>query len=170
MECITEEDGSTIQPMPVFSFWLLGGAVTASLLALLFMRALHYWGRHPRSTDPPHIRRIKWCWWASIAIGSWFPLFGSACLAADRDPLKTVSMNSAVVIVLCIVESVFTHYLQEYMRPGDDVRLLLERQTQVPAQTQTQTTNSRPDASVTNSAGDEADLSRPLITPIESVQ
>jgi len=86
-------------------------SVGMSLVLLLAMRICHYGGKLPRSTDPPHIRRLTNVWWGMFALGCFVPFVTPVSLS----PTTELAWPSGLAFVLCLIDSLFTHVLEDYL-------------------------------------------------------
>jgi len=86
-------------------------SVGMSLVLLLAMRICHYGGKLPRPTDPPHVRRLFFVWWGIFALGCFVPFV----TPASSSPTIELAWPSGLAFVLCLIESWFTHVLEEHL-------------------------------------------------------
>ena len=95
--------------MSTFSRSLLNMAVGGSMMLLLGIRCCHYLGRLPRPSHPPNVRRLMWTWWAFMGIACsvcfFFPQW-------DGAPLPPLIVSSVWLLMVCIIDSSFTHFLE----------------------------------------------------------
>jgi low temperature requirement protein LtrA len=116
----TSTDPSVSSRVPSFALWLLGLSLTAALVLLFCLRLLHYWGRHPRPSDPPNVRRLKFIWWYGFGAGTFIPVIVTALLDAthNTDAVLVIVLHAAIMAIVCLSEIVFADYLHPWM--GDD--------------------------------------------------
>jgi len=98
-----------------FASALLGLAVGISMMILFGMRCCHYAGRLPRPNDPPDVRLLMWIWWAVFAVFSVIPFF----FVWATSPMTALALYSSLLLILCVVESWFTHVLEKHLPNGD---------------------------------------------------
>ena len=96
---------------------LLFASVAIALLCMLCIRCLHFFGRQPAPSDPPHIRMVKWVWWALFLIICFIPAT-LAIIAALSWPAGLNSFVALTGAVLCVftfvlVASTITHYITD---------------------------------------------------------
>uniref|UniRef100_A0A7S3A8M8 Low temperature requirement protein A n=2 Tax=Rhodosorus marinus TaxID=101924 RepID=A0A7S3A8M8_9RHOD len=94
--------------------YLLFFSLAISMLCLVALRALHFWGVQPTASDPPRIRRIKYSWWAVISVWFFIPLslglyFGASSTAVR--PMVAMFATVPCVLGYAMVETVLTHVL-----------------------------------------------------------
>lgn len=94
--------------------YLLFFSLAISMLCLVLLRALHFWGVQPTASDPPRIRRIKYSWWAVISVWFFIPLslglyFGASSTAVR--PMVAMFATVPCVLGYAMVETVLTHVL-----------------------------------------------------------
>uniref|UniRef100_A0A7S0BDS5 Uncharacterized protein n=1 Tax=Rhodosorus marinus TaxID=101924 RepID=A0A7S0BDS5_9RHOD len=94
--------------------YLLFFSLAISMLCIVALRALHFWGIQPTASDPPKIRRIKNLWW--VVAGMWFtvPLslgiyFGESSTAVR--PMVAMAATVPCVLGYALFETVLTHAL-----------------------------------------------------------
>jgi low temperature requirement protein LtrA len=94
---------------------LLGLAVGSSMTILFGMRLCHYGGKLPRASDPIIIQRLMWIWWSFFGVASIIPFL----FLRLTNPIVALALYSGLLMTLCIVESLFTTILQDFM-PGNE--------------------------------------------------
>ena len=87
-------------------------SVGTSLTLLLAMRACHYGGKIPRPQDPPHIRALFFSWWGIFAVAAAFPFVAPVY---SYEPTHALAWPSGLLLVMCVIESMFTHVLEEHL-------------------------------------------------------
>jgi low temperature requirement protein LtrA len=101
---------------------LMGYGVGASILILFGMRWLHYAGRtHINFGDKCHhfgvdqrLDNLASMWWATIFIAGFVPIIGVASgWTLGFDPVMMTSVHAWFVFVLVLLESFFSHSIQE---------------------------------------------------------
>lgn len=99
--------------LPVFASRLLGLSVGSALATMFFTRILHYGGRMPRSLDPPRVKMIMWCWWATL-FGTVMIPFATAWLQWN-DPVHVLAFYASLLLGMTVVESTITHFLANHL-------------------------------------------------------
>jgi low temperature requirement protein LtrA len=110
------------EELSLFGYQLMGYGVSVSLLILLFIRLMSHGGKATVQFGPqmvytkgadPIVDRIASIWWTVFGV-AWFPpLVGVVTEWTPRDPLGATALHAFLVLVLCVVESAFTHIIAE---------------------------------------------------------
>mmetsp|Transcript_33920 Transcript_33920/g.41808 ORF Transcript_33920/g.41808 Transcript_33920/m.41808 type:complete len:418 (-) Transcript_33920:1527-2780(-) len=90
-------------------------ATSVSLLCMLIIRLLHFWGREPKASDPLVVKRVKYFWWFSISLSPFLPVLANFLLERTNQngipPLAAVLTLCFTVSVYIILEHCITQYL-----------------------------------------------------------
>mmetsp|Transcript_3972 Transcript_3972/g.5786 ORF Transcript_3972/g.5786 Transcript_3972/m.5786 type:complete len:456 (-) Transcript_3972:2448-3815(-) len=115
MDAVLSEKDVSRPIISIEKVWLFFGSLTTSLVSVMFIRALHFWGRHPSPLDPPQIRRIKYVWWAVNFILTFVPLV--VCYVCSvRYPGGVSAFSILYVSLVCLIsfeilETTISHVL-----------------------------------------------------------
>lgn len=104
-----------------FVYRCLGWGVGAALLILFIIRYLHFGGRSELNFgnkvlvfgQHPNLDRILNIWWFQVAIAWPIPFIGIATGVTTRDPLVSMALHAGLLFVLCVVESFYSHTLED---------------------------------------------------------
>jgi low temperature requirement protein LtrA len=118
-------EGTGLTPFVSNAFRL---SVGMSLVLLLAMRICHYGGKLPRPTDPPHVQRLMYVWWSIFALGCFVPFVAPS----SSDPTTALAWPSGLAFVLVLIESWFTHVLEEHL-PNEESEALYHYSNPVPS-------------------------------------
>ncbi|OQR82684.1 hypothetical protein ACHHYP_15661 [Achlya hypogyna] len=101
------------QPLPPAAVWLLFGAISGAMVAMLLLRLAHYGGRGPLDTDSPSVRRIKAYWWVPIGVSTLLPLGVALLLNVSRgaDPITALAAAAALLLLWVFAETSVMHWI-----------------------------------------------------------
>lgn len=111
---LTIEAVAAQEELTDFCVNLMSASVGCSLLLLFAQRVLHYGGVFPRGHEPPKVIRLFHVWWGFFGVASILPFLG--ILFGIKDPVQSIAMFAVMLFGVCLVESTFTHILEEYLR------------------------------------------------------
>ena len=119
------EEADTTGELSPFIADALRLSVGASLLLLFGMRICHYGEKIPRPDDPPRVRRLLYTWWFAFGVACLIPF---VVAPSSLDPIHSLVWPSALVLILCVVESWFTHILEVHL-PSEETAPLYPAST-----------------------------------------
>jgi hypothetical protein len=99
----------------------MGWSVGTAMLVLFLIRCLHFAGKteinfhakiwiQGQNPDLDHVMNL-WRW--TIATAWLVPVCGIATGATTRDPLTATALHAALLFVLCVVESTYSHTIHD---------------------------------------------------------
>mmetsp|Transcript_771 Transcript_771/g.1555 ORF Transcript_771/g.1555 Transcript_771/m.1555 type:complete len:349 (+) Transcript_771:129-1175(+) len=91
---------------------LLNYSVGASMLTMFGLRCCHYLGKLPNESHMGDVRSLMNIWWAMFCIASVCPFFFPQW---DGRPIPSLIVCSLWLLVLCLVETSFTHVLESHL-------------------------------------------------------
>lgn len=118
IEAVVEERGQ----LSLFTARLMGCSVGTSLLLMYFQRIAHYGGRVPGPNHPDPIRLLFHVWWVTFAIACLLPFL----FLDTRHSVQALAIYSGILMGFCLVDNVFSHYLQEYVPKTPEELLVME--------------------------------------------
>ena len=98
-----------------FSNMLLTRAVGLSMILLLLSRLCHFGGRVPTRSAPAEVKQLMRLWWILFAVVSVIPFF----LPDLSHPIASLGCVSGLIFCFVLVESWFSHSLEDYLPGGD---------------------------------------------------
>lgn len=109
------------EELSLFGYRLMGLSVEAALLALFVIRWLHHGVKAELRFgnklwvygQNPGIDRIGTVWWWTVGVAWILPFLGLATGATTRDPLSATALHAALLLLLCLVESSFSHMIED---------------------------------------------------------
>jgi len=109
------------EPTTLFLYHLMGWGVGTSLLILLGIRLLHYWGRDEIHfgeqtlifSEHPDLARLGKIWWSTMAAAVPLPFIGVATGVTTHDPFMSVALHALLLFALCCLESYYTHTISD---------------------------------------------------------
>ena len=104
------------EKISVFGRGLLNVSVGLSFLTLFGIRACHYAGKLPNESHPPHAKLIMWSWWGVFGVASVCPFFFPQW---DGLPIPPMAVAGGWLLILCVVETTFTHVLDKHFAIND---------------------------------------------------
>jgi hypothetical protein len=108
------------EELAMFGYRLMGWGSGSALFLLLLIRYLHHGGKteihfHNKvwvHGQNPGIDRVAALWWSTTAIAWLLPIVGIATGVTTRDPLSATAMHAALVFLLCLIESFYSHTIE----------------------------------------------------------
>jgi hypothetical protein len=109
------------EELSLFAYRLMGWSVGAALLVLFLIRCLHFASKteiHLKNKiwiqgQNPGLDRVMNLWWWTVGTVWLVPVFGIATGAMTRDPLTATTLHAALLFVLCVVESTYSHTIHD---------------------------------------------------------
>ena len=108
--------------MPAFASKLMGYGVGSALIVLFIMRYLHYGGKDGINFgnrvlnygQDASLDKIASYWWWTVGIAALLPCVGVFTgMTLQLEPLPLAGVHAALLFVLCVFESYYSHLLQD---------------------------------------------------------
>jgi low temperature requirement protein LtrA len=104
----------------MFGYRLMGWGSGSALFLLFVIRYLHHGGKtelrfgnkvwvHGQNPDTDRVAAL---WWWTIGIAWLLPFVGIATGVTTRDPLSATTMHAALLFLLCLIESFYSHTIE----------------------------------------------------------